>query len=222
MGQIVGDVLPLALGIAISPIPIIATILMLLSPRARSTSLGFLVGWLSGIIVAVVVFTLLSAIIPSEQSDTARTVTGVIKIVLGVLLLFLAVKQWRGRPQGDSEVVLPKWMTAIDSMSAGRAAILAFLLAAINPKNLLLAASAGVTLGFAETASTTVTATVVFVVMAASTVAAPVIAYLVASTKLAGPLESLRVWLMHNNATIMSVLLLVMGVTVLGKGIGAL
>lgn len=222
MGQTIGDVLPLALGVAISPIPIIATILMLLSPRARSTSVGFLLGWFVGIVVAVVVFTALSSIIPSGQSDAARVVAGVIKIILGALLVVLAVTQWRGRPTGDEEPALPKWMSAIDSMSAGRAAVLAFLLAAVNPKNLLLAASAGVTLGFASTPSETVTATAVFVVIAASTVAAPVVAYLVAASRLAGPLESLRVWLVHNNATIMAVLLLVMGVSVIGKGIGAL
>ncbi len=38
MGSAIGDTLPLALGIAISPIPIIAAILILLSPRARGTS----------------------------------------------------------------------------------------------------------------------------------------------------------------------------------------
>lgn len=222
MGQAIGDVLPLALGVAISPVPIIATILMLLSPRARRTSVGFLLGWVAGIVVAVVVFTALSSIIPSDQSDAARVVAGVIKIVLGALLVFLAFRQWRGRPTGDEEPALPKWMSAIDSMSAGRAAVLAFLLAAVNPKNLLLAASAGVTLGSAPTPSETVTATAVFVVIAASTVAAPVVAYLVAASRLAGPLESLRVWLVHNNATIMAVLLLVMGVSVIGKGIGAL
>lgn len=222
MNQVIGDILPLALGVAISPIPIIATILMLLSPKARSTSLGFLIGWLSGIIVAVVVFTLLSAFIPSEQSDTGRIVTAIIKIVLGALLLLLALKQWRGRPQGDAEPALPKWMSAIDSMSAGRAAMLAFVLAAVNPKNLLLAASAGISLGFASTPSATIVAAIIFVVIAASTVAIPVIAYLIASNKLADALEGLRVWLLHNNATIMAVLLLVMGVSVIGKGIGAL
>lgn len=222
MGEVIGDVLPLALGIAISPIPIIATILMLLSPEARSTSLGFLLGWLGGIIVAVVVFTLLSAIIPSEQSGAARLVAGIIKIVLGALLLLLAIRQWRGRPQGDDEPELPKWMSALDSMSAGRAVTLGFALAAVNPKNLLLAASAGVTLGLAAPAAAAATAAVIFVVIAASTVAAPVIAYLVASNRLAGSLESLRVWLVHNNATIMAVLLLVIGVSVIGKGLGAL
>jgi hypothetical protein len=36
------------------------------------------------------------------------------------------------------------------------------------------------------------------------------------------PLESLRHWLIQNNATIMAVLLLVIGVVLLGKGIGGL
>jgi hypothetical protein len=36
---------------------------------------------------------------------------------------------------------------------------------------------------------------------------------------MAGPLDSLRGWLVDNNATIMAILLLVIGVTVIGKGI---
>ena len=72
MGGAIGDTLPLALGIAISPIPIIAAILMLLSPKARGTSVGFLLGWLLGIIVAVVVFTLLSGLIPAADPDASQ------------------------------------------------------------------------------------------------------------------------------------------------------
>ena len=68
MGSVIGDILPLALGIAISPIPIIAAILMLLSPKARGTSVGFLLGWVLGIVVAVVVFTLLASVHPRAGS----------------------------------------------------------------------------------------------------------------------------------------------------------
>jgi hypothetical protein len=60
MGAVIGDVLPLAIGIAISPIPIIAAILMLFSARATSTSTGFLLGWILGIVVATAVFTALA------------------------------------------------------------------------------------------------------------------------------------------------------------------
>ncbi|MFD4182867.1 GAP family protein, partial [Rhodococcus sp. NPDC058514] len=55
MGTAIGDILPLALGVAISPIPIIAAILMLLTPKAGSTATSFTVGWILGIAVAYAV-----------------------------------------------------------------------------------------------------------------------------------------------------------------------
>ena len=221
MNGVVGAILPLALGVAVSPIPIIAAILMLLSPRARSTGLGFLAGWVLGIVVAVVAFTLLAALIP-PASDTSTPVAGVIKIVLGLLLLVLAARQWRGRPRAGQTPALPKWMAAIDSMTAGRALAIGFLLSAVNPKNLLMAAGAGVDIGSAALdAGETTAAIVVFVLLAASTVAVPVIGYLAASARMKAPLESMREWLVHNNATVMAVLLLVIGVVMVGKGIGS-
>jgi hypothetical protein len=45
VGPVIGDLLPLAVGVAVSPVPIIAVILMLLAPRAGGASLGFLAGW---------------------------------------------------------------------------------------------------------------------------------------------------------------------------------
>ena len=222
MGSVIGDILPLALGIAISPIPIIAAILMLLSPKARGTSVGFMLGWVLGIVIAVVVFTLLASIIPEQDPDASKPIAGWIKIVLGVGLLFLAVRQWRGRPKPGEEAALPKWMAAIDTMTAGRGFVLGFLLSAVNPKNLLMAIGAGVIIGSGGLAvGETTLVIVIFVLIAACSVAIPVIAYLVASARMAAPLESLRGWLVHNNATVMAVLLLVIGVVVIGKGIGS-
>jgi hypothetical protein len=48
MGQVIGEYLPLAVGVAISPIPIVAVILMLFTDRARQDSLAFSVGWIGG------------------------------------------------------------------------------------------------------------------------------------------------------------------------------
>lgn len=222
MGEVIGGILPLALGIAISPIPIIAAILMLLSPKAKGTSVGFMIGWVLGIVVAVVVFTLLASIIPEQDPDAAKPIAGVIKLLLGAGLLFLALKQWRGRPKAGEAAALPKWMSAIDSMTTMRGAVLGFLLSAINPKNLLMAAGAGVLIGTAGLSGGEITLVIViFVIIAACSVAVPVIAYLLASEKMAGPLESLRGWLVQNNATVMAVLLLVIGVVLIGKGIGS-
>ncbi|ASD22563.1 hypothetical protein B7495_11085 [Cryobacterium sp. LW097] len=195
---------------------------MLLSPKARGTSIAFLIGWVLGVVVAVVVLTFVSSLLPGSDNDASKPINGVIKIILGALLLLLATKQWRSRPRTSAEPPLPKWMAAIDSMTPVRGLLLGFALSGVNPKNLLLGAAAGMAIGSeglsAGEASLTI---VIYTLIAASTVAVPVIAYLVASNQMARPLEELRTWLVHNNATVMAVLLLVIGVVLIGKGIGS-
>ena len=51
MGAAIGEMLPLAIGIAVSPLPIIAIILMLITPKARGNGLAFFGGWMLGLAV---------------------------------------------------------------------------------------------------------------------------------------------------------------------------
>ncbi|QIK62051.1 GAP family protein [Leucobacter viscericola] len=221
MTAVIGELLPFALGIMISPIPIIAAILMLLSPKARRTSLGFLAGWAVGIAVATVVFTLLSALIPEDGASDSKPIAGTITIILGALLLFLSIHEWRSRPRPGAEPAFPKWMAAIDTMTAPRGLALGFALAALNPKNLIMAASAGSVIAAGKmNTGQTITVVILFVIVAAASVGIPVIAYFVASDRLSAALEGMRKWLLTNNAVIMAVLLLVTGVSQIGKGIG--
>ncbi|HET8915340.1 MAG TPA: GAP family protein, partial [Propionibacteriaceae bacterium] len=186
--------------------------------RAKGAGIGFMIGWLAGIIVAIVLSSLLSSVIPPATGGRTP-IAGVIKIILGALLLVLAIKQWRTRPAEGNQASLPKWMSAIDSMSAVKALWLGFLLAAANPKNLLLAIAAGVIVGGAGLpVGQLAVVIIIFVLLAASTVLVPVFGYLIASARLAGPLDKLRQWLVDNNAVIMAVLLLVLGVALIGKG----
>ena len=222
MNAVIGDILPLALAVAISPIPIIATILMPMSPKPRPLGLSFLGGWVVGISVAVVAFTLLGGILPEPETGDSRPVMGTIQLIVGALLLLMAVKQWRGRPGPGEDAELPKWMAAIDTMKPGAALGLALLLSAVNPKNLLLAVAAGASIGRAQLGTGPAAIVIaVFVVIAAVTVAAPVVLYLVAPGKAADVLDEVRAWLVANNAAIMAVLLLVIGTQLLGKGIGS-
>jgi hypothetical protein len=218
MNGVIGDILPLALGVAISPIPIIAAILMLFSSRATGTSLGMLVGWILGIVVVTVISTAVSG---SLQAGGGPSAAGSwTKIVLGGLLLSVGARNWRGRG-GVHET--PKWMAAIDSFTPAKALGLGFLLAAVNPKNLLVLIAAGVAIGGAGiSVGQEVVAIAVFTVIAASTVAVPVVAYLFAPDRMRGPLDRLKAWLQQNNATVMAVLVLVIGVVLIGKGISGL
>jgi threonine/homoserine/homoserine lactone efflux protein len=224
MGTVLGDLLPLAVGVAVSPVPIMAVILMLLAPRAGAASVGFAIGWILGI-VAVTVVTLLLTSGTDVGGDDAGPSTGAswLKLLLGLALLGVGVKQWRGRPKPGQDVALPKWMAAIDHVTPVKALGLGVALSAVNPKNLLMTVSAGVTItdGALDTGQQ-VAAVAVFTALAASTVVLPVLAYVVAKDRMRRPLEDLRVWLQANNATVMSVLILVIGVTQIGKGLGGL
>ncbi|MGW0179605.1 GAP family protein [Nocardia sp. NPDC003345] len=219
MGSVLGDLLPIAVGVAISPIPIVAAILMILSARARGAGLGFAGGWVAGIALATAIVTLLAGPLGGSPYREPSGAGAWAKIVLGVLLLALAAVQWWHRD--DTEV--PAWMRAVDELTVERAFGLGVLLSAVNPKNLLLCLSAGVVIGAGSiSGGGQVVAVVVFTLLSASTVLAVILGYMVAADRLRVPLGRLRDWLQENNHLVLAIVLLLMGVVVLGKGIGGL
>jgi hypothetical protein len=223
MGQGISAVLTFAVGVAISPLPIIAVILMLFSERARVTGPVFLAGWvLTLALVAGVVYAAADGSSVSTSSSASDTISWG-KIVFGVVFLLLAAKQWLGRPAPGEEPQMPKWMATVDTLSPVKAFGLAVLLAGVNPKNLLLAAGAatGVAqLGISNTDA--FVALAVFVILASLTIAGPVVCYLVGGEKAKDDLDELKGWLGAHNAAVMTVLFLVFGVDLVAKGIGLL
>ena len=105
MGAAIGEILGFAVAVAISPVPIIAVILMLFTAGARSNSVGFVSGRLIGFLLAGGV---VLAIGLEASQGGASDVNGVIKILIGALFLFLGWEQWSGRPQGDEEAPMPQ------------------------------------------------------------------------------------------------------------------
>ncbi|WP_067690453.1 GAP family protein [Nocardia jejuensis] len=219
MGSVLGDLLPLAVGVAISPIPIVAAILMILSRNASGAGTGFATGWVVGIAAVTAAVVALSGLLGDSGERETSTAGAWIKVVLGVALLGLAAAQWRQR--ADTEP--PGWMRAIDDLSTVKALGLGVLLSAVNPKNLLLCVSAGVTIGSSGLgAGAKVIAGLVFTVLAAASVLVVVVGYAVAADRLRPTLDSTRKWLQANNHAVMAIVLLVMGAAVIGKGIGGL
>jgi threonine/homoserine/homoserine lactone efflux protein len=217
MGAAIGDILGFAVGVAISPVPIIAVILMLFSNKAKTNSVSFLVGWMVGLLVAGGIVLALGIQSSDGQESTA---SGWIEIVIGLLFLALAWKQWSSRPQGDEEPTMPDWMSAIDSFTAVKAGGTGFVLSAVNPKNLGLTIAAMATVASAGLSTGEEIGTLaVFVLIASVTVALPVVAYLIRGQKAAGTLNSMKEWLTANNNVVMMVLFLVLGAKLLGAGI---
>jgi Sap, sulfolipid-1-addressing protein len=223
MGQAIGSSLPLAVGVALSPIPIIAVVLMLTSRRARSNGPAFVIGWLIGL--AVIGAIVLSVAGPAGASKSGSPATWVswVKIVLGAALLLVAVRQFRGRPKDSDEAALPKWMASIDTMKPLTVLGLAALLAGANPKNLLLAVSAGASI--AQTGisgADQAIAYAVFALIGTIGVGTPVVIYFALGERSATMLAALKDWMGRHNAVIMSVLCLVIGAKLIGDAIGGL
>ena len=223
MGQAVGQVLPLAVGVALSPVPIIAVVLMLVTARARVNGPAFVAGWLLGLGgVGAVVLAVAGPANPASDSGPATWVSA-LKLVLGVLLLLLALRQWRGRPHAEEEPPVPKWMGAIETFGPGKAAGAAALLAGLNPKNLLLSIAAATTIaGTGIPGGEQAAAYAVFAVIGTIGVAAPVVIYLALGDRAGPVLDGLERWMARNNAVIMAVLLLVIGAKLIGDAIGGL
>lgn len=219
VSQTIGEVLPLAVVIAISPIPLIAVILMLFSGRARINSAAFSAGWLVG--VAVGLFLLTSIVGTRDLSDAsgADEVSGT-QLVLGVILILLAVRAWRRRsgPEG-----MPGWMSKVETMGPLTAVGMGLLLSVVNPKNLLLLVAAAVDIAAADLdTADTVTVVLVFTVVASLTVVGLTLARLVAGARVQPWLDELKAWLTAHAAAVTAALLLLIGVALVGKGLGVL
>lgn len=193
---------------------------MLVSGSARANAIAFVATWFVtvGAIAAVVA---LAAESVAGNDGSPPTWTGWLKIVLGLLLLLVAVRQWQGRPRDGGELTTPQWMAAVDAFTPAKAAGLAALLGGVNPKNLLLAVSGGSAIATATSGDTgaSIGAAVVFSLVASLGVGAPVVVYLTAGDRAATLLDELKTWMVAHNAVIMAVLLLVIGAKFLGDGI---
>ena len=219
MGQGISEVLTFAIGVAISPVPIIAVILVLFSQRARVNGPVFLLGWVAALtIVSGVVYTI------SDQSNAATDSTASdsiswLKIALGVLFLVLAARQWRSRPAAGAEPEMPKWMHGIDTLAPGKALGLGALLARVNPKNLIL--TIGAAAGLAQLGLDRRRRGLADRVRPAREPHDRGAGRLLPARRREGEERAQRAegWLAVHNAAVMTVLFLVFGVDLVAKGI---
>jgi hypothetical protein len=222
-GGALGDILPLAVGIAISPIPIIACILMLFSAKARVNGPAFLLGWVVGVAaVTTIVMSVSGTTGATESTDGGPTIGDVVILLLGLGAIALGVREWQGRPKPDETATPPKWMAGIEAFTPGKALGFGVLLSALNPKNLGLAIAAGVAIDKAASVGGNAAAMIVlFTVLASLSIAVPVVYMLVGGESARRTLDGWRTWLGANNAAVMAVLFIVIGAKLVGTGLDA-
>lgn len=217
--EVLGVLLPLALGVALSSVPLTATVLILLSPRARQSGVTFLVGWVVGLALVTIGFVLGIAAIPSGPGLPNQSVVGAVELVLGLGLFGFGIWKIVQGPPPEKRPA-PEWTKRISKLGPWSALALGLVLN-LRPKALALAIAAALAINSVRlTPTELVVCLSVYIVLGSSTVAIPVVMQLIAPEKTAARLRQGKGWLSRNSRTITIVVSLMLGVLLIGDALG--
>ena len=207
-------------GIGLSPIPIIAVILVLGTDDAKRNGPAFALGWLGGLSALVALLYVLEDLIHvGESADTGYS--SWVRVALGIVLLVLAGKKWLKRPKAGQTPDLPSWMAKIDETTPKKSFVLGAMLGGVNPKNIAFSIVAVTSIMYATYGgSMGWVPAVLFVVLCSLAILVSVLFYLLATTTATTVLARIKTFMVKNNNLIMMCLYIVFGVMLIKKGLG--
>ena len=219
-GKALGDVFPLAVAVAIFPVPIIAGVLLVGSDGGRAKGLAYVVAWCLGLAAVAAIVLVFAGVVDAGDAGEPATWVNVLLLVLGLFVLALAVKQWRRRPRAGEETPVPRWMHTVNEFTVAKAAGAGFALSALNPKNMLLTVAAAAEIAEAGLpVSEQIAVVFAFVLIASAGVMTPLVVAVALGGRSRELLDGLRGWMALHNAVIMSVLFVVIGAKLIGDAV---
>ena len=221
MWQALGGLLPLAVAVALSSVPITATILILLSPNRNVAALPFLAGWVTGVAGLIILCALFASFLPKPPRRGPDTVTAVLFIIIALALIVLGVVNLR-RKAPPEKAGLSKWLARVESFGPLASFAVAVALS-FRPKGLLLGVAAGLTLHAASVKlGVAAVLIIIYTVIATSTVVIPITASFIAPRQMEPKLIAARDWFSHNGRLLTSLMMFMIGIIILGAGIASL
>jgi hypothetical protein len=218
MWQALGALLPIAVAVAFSSVPLTVTILILLSPNRGRAALPFLIGWVIGVAAVISLSAAGAAALSKPLRRGPDMAVVVLEILIGAALMVLAAIYLRRRSPA-SGTGLPRWLAAVDSFGPVVCFAIAVVLS-LRPKGLLLGIAGGLALSAASlNADDAALLIIIYTAIASSTVVVPIIASLIAPQRMEPKLISARDWLIVNGRIVTSVMMFMIGVVILGYGL---
>ncbi|MRH87529.1 GAP family protein [Nocardia sp. SYP-A9097] len=222
MGHAVGQILSHAVGVTISPLTLIAMILILTAPGGRSNAFAFAVGWIVAVSGIFTVLMALSIITGAEHNGHPGTWVAWFRLIVGLLLALMTFRQVRMLGNAN-EGTLPKRFQNIEQFNIGNSLALGAMLVVANPKNVTQIAAGAVT-----TASATahpggrISAALIFVAIASLGVLVPAAVHFARREASWDILNRWEDWTVRHHYAIMAVLFALLSAKSLGDGISGL
>jgi len=209
---VVLDLLLIGLGIALVPFPLTAFVLVLGAEKGMWKGLAFILGWLACLVVVIAAVIVATGNKPPKPHTEPSTAALAAKLALGVVLIVLAMRQWRrmGRPRKP-----PAWVARVDRMSPWAAGGLAVFL---QPWT-LVAAGAATVLGAKIGTAGSYLALIIFCLLATSSMLYLELYAAFRPAQAGARLERLRAWLESHQDQIIIVAFLLLGFWLIGKSI---
>lgn len=199
--------LPAAIGFALSPIPLVEMILVLLSKRSRTNGLVFLVC----IAVPVFVVAMLSATGLAAAGRGEKGMSDVkawIMLSVAGLLLLMALRNFLHRRDRS----VPAVFAAIENMGPAGVVALSSGATVLNPKNLVILLGAGAAATETGLSGARLAfALLLFTVLATLPFSLAVGYVLVGGESAARQMQRIKGWLLVNNRLMMAVVLALVG-----------
>lgn len=220
MAELTAELLPRAAVVAVSPIPVLAVVLMLLTDRGRGNSLAFLCGWAFGIggVAAVAALAGVGDVATSPSRPVA-----VAMLLIAVAFLAGAVIEIRRRPRRGEEHAAPWWTRFLHTMRPPQAFGLGVLLIVINAKDAIACIDAGGQVGASNEAFPAKAAALAAFVLAGSlTVIVPIALRLAAGDGAEPTLHRWRLWLERHGPLAVAIVLAIVAIALVFQAVPAL
>jgi cadmium resistance protein CadD (predicted permease) len=222
MFQAIPESLPIAFGIVLATMPLMAVPLTLVSRGAIRVLGWFLAGYAGGFVILGGAVILTADVFAFASGGVSRWMLW-LRVLLGIVLLGLAWHKWQGRPRRGEEPAPPGWAKALDTLRSPGAAGLGFALVVLNPKNAVLVASGGLAIAAAAPAPVAqALALIVFTVVSGLGIAAPLLLWLTLGDRVMAPLNRIRGLLVRYDAQILAAVLAGLGLVVILNATGSL
>jgi len=215
------EAFPMAIGLALSPFPVIALLMILMTPRAKGNALGLILGWYSGIYAIGCLIYFIPGLESKQGEPTA--ISGVLRILVGLLLLIFAVRLWLQRPGANDQEGTPKIFKKMDTLDFWKSVALGSLFSAVNVKNMAFSAAGAARLNmFLSDDTEFFTSLAFFALMASTTLIFPLLIYILTGNKIEHSLLIWKKWLIKNNKVLLMLILTFISVILIKAGIGIL